>query len=741
MRVKSALWAGILGGLCWALMTFAVSGVLYAAPTEQAEALALVATSDSAGASPGLGTAQAAVISLAFWPGANPSLLSLVEKTPRLLLPPMTERPPQTLAETLAAWPVAVKTERCAVRETLLSALAELRKLPQTPRLVLLLCNDEKAAPCDLPVSAFREAQSRLAVILLRANENAVAWQDLALQSGGHFADCRHTTAGDNCLLQNLQRIYPDIELDAPYFNVDKGTTKLTLLAYGERGLSVKLQPPQGPPLDLTSRIIIPGGKARLAQPTAVGQLLSVADPPPGAWHLNYLGSHSPWYFREKKQAVEVVMPRAEFFADEALPLAVYIKTRGQIRRDSAAFKDVGCEARLFARREGEGEAGPVASVPLLDNGKAPDKVSGDGVFSATVPLTGLLGTISLDVSCESSLFIGHARRTFTVRAGSFLKRENATQDLTAGLSGSLLFSAPELTAGDGPTHYFIQLVDEEPQALVAALGKPGYYAAGLIPLEAGVYPLKLIAQRGETPLLDDRQETTIKLRVAPDPDRQKARRNLWIGLGLVAALVVGLGAILGAYLVKRRKQSAKPFLFKVPEAESAPSPASTPAVAAESAAASKAKAPSAESSFLRMDDDDDVEMPSNFGPPDSQSKVFVEDVSQRISEVVSVHAGEPIKADMDRPTLDQQALDNDGDSSLVSGLMMEKVKSWLDKKEESEAEAAPAAPATPAQPKEASEEDGAFKTLDSNDLDDIFGAKTPPVATAKNEDDEKPNP
>lgn len=716
MRARSALWRNILLGLGCVLVFGAQGGPASAAQATPAAALALVATAE--GQRPGIGLESRSQIALAlsFWPNAAPSLLLQADTTPRLLLPPMTERPLAQLAALLADWRAPKAAPRCAAKEALLKALDELGRLLQKPRLAVLLLNDPEAAPCGLAADAFRDAESRLLVIGDAPNAAAAAWQELATQSGGHYKSCFGANDADSCLVEALKLATPALEAVAPYFSVDTGTTKVSLWVHTRRGVPVKVQVPNGPALDLTSRISLPGARETLALPLPGGYLLTVSDPPAGAWQLQNIAGSSLALAAEQRQSLELVLPRTHFLDSESLPLAVYHTADGRIAREQRKLKDVGCEARLFGLAALSGAA--LAGAPLLDDGKAPDKVAGDGVYSGAVPLKGLLGPLTLDVSCQSSLFIGHVKHAIDVRHGDFLRRENDEAPLTADKAETLSFAAEALpeSGAEGPLRYFMQLADEEPQALAEALGKPGHFVGRLIPLGAvGVYPLSLIALRSESPLLDDRQQTLIKLRVVPDAEKQTTRRLLFVGLGLFALLVLGAAFVGWRILRKARKDAAEPALLEVPKAESL---------------SEKPKAPEPESAFMRIEEGDDVELPSGPEPAQPQSKVFVEDVSKRIGEVVSVHAAEPIKGELERPTLDEQSLDNDGDSSRVSGLMMEKVKTWLDQETPEEPAKGPAKePAAP-------QEEGAFKGLNSDDMDEIFGAKKPPAG--RSDADEK---
>lgn len=690
-------------------------------------------------AAPALPAATAAIWLLTAMPDLTPNLWLDAGKEPHVVLPLATRRPFEDIRTAADSLPTAAG-DACAAARSLAALSGSLGLDAREARTAFVLLEDARARPCDLEAGEWRLHRTGVIVLALAPLDDAEAWKNFALGTKGRFVDLAQDPHPLESVLRALNGVLDQAPLDhdGARFAIDHTTTKLTILARALKGRPVQLQAPNGRMVDLNRRLQLKDAAEHLVLSQGDTTLVSLRQPPSGPWTAVGADTATLLILSDSKQRLVPVLTRTRFLDSEELPVAVYLTEDGQLNRTSANFGDLGCQAGLTAK--GRDAA---AGASLLDDGRGADVAVGDGIFSARIPLKGLEGRFQLSLTCRSSMFVGSLVREVEVVHGALAAVETPKGSLPAGERASLLITqSDELPASDA-CEWRVRLNDEDELGMSILLNKPGQYAALLPAVAEGPAALDLTRECKDSPLLRDLQHLRLQKDSAPTMARI-AKLRTHILLGVFALL--GAAAVAGAlYLLKRRRRIAKE---KTAEEERKRAEAAPQRQRHAAAPPISAPLPEGEDgSFKRLEPDDDEEVPPEALTPvggaaakseadaiatPTVSQAFVSDVSDRLGEVVSVHAQAPVKADLERPDVDPQSLDHDGDSSRVSDVGFDSVKSWLDDAPgaapEASSEPDPAVAAPSAEAKEA-----AASPFSSRD---IFGSDDAPASDATAMDD-----
>ena len=245
--------------------------------------------------------------------------------------------------------------------------------------------------------------------------------------------------------------------------------------------------------------------------------MFQIKQPRVGLWALKGADNHSIVAITKSRQVVKLLLPRRRFAENENLILSSYLARDGNIVKLQDGAGEIGFIAELldFSKTQ-------VSSSPLLDDGKFPDTIKGDGVFSALIPLEGRSGNQSLRVVTRMQMLSRKVLDHILVDAGSWVDIIEPYKPIIQGHEAKLLielsealpyhpstkigavYDGRELKLRPDPSHRFRHL------ATLPAVEKPG------------LHELVIYKKASTSPLIIDKQIAKYNIKViAEDKTKQ----------------------------------------------------------------------------------------------------------------------------------------------------------------------------------------------------------------------------
>jgi|GEM_PF-6824533 len=596
--------------------------------------------------------------------------------------------------------------------------------------IVLIMGGADPVSPEELMVDDLIEAGIRLYVIRLVSGEmtdNWFEWEEAAISTNAMFIDC-----GDvNLLSQSLFDIYlravgPQLlEVTGDTFKVDRVTTEINLVTKIKQDLEYTLVSPDN------WRIKVKNGKTSAFHKRNVkisfhGSLMmcQIDQPKPGLWALKGADQDSVVAMTKSRQIVKLLLPRRRYAENEKLIITSYLARDGNIVRLQDKTEEIGFISELLDSSQTQ-----VSSSPLMDDGKFPDTIRGDGVFSAFIPLDGREGNQSLRVVTRMQMLSRKIIDHIQVDAGSWVDIIEPYEPILEGSEAKLLIELSE-------TPHIIQV----PKIYATYDGQklkfkpdPAHRYRHFTMLPAmqtpGLHELVIFKRASSSPLIVDKQSTRYNIMIV-------AKDNTLQILMIFGGIFIFINFTFGCYWFGRKwwnNRKSQPVEKDEDVVEEFPDDVERVEIQIDK----KEKT----SEISEKDDlaDRIEELESSLTPGEVSGEVLkdekaepakkpeeemesdklnmMESVSDRIGDIVAAQMGDPIKGDVDQSGLNAEDLDHDGDPDYAQSSTLDAVEKMLDfgmdasAMEESETE------------KETDEDAKKdFSGFSSDEMDELFG-------------------
>ncbi len=380
-------------------------------------------------------------------------------------------------------------------------------------------------------------------------------------------------------------------------------------------------------------------------------QVIHLNAPASGMWGVKGHDPKRAFALTRSRHSIEILLSRRVFAQDEMLVVAAYLARDGNVTRLPAPVQDIGVRAELLDEEE-DG----LFPTPLEDDGRPPDQFAADGVFSGMLSLEGRSGIQSLRVFARSNALSRSRLEHLKVFPENGMTLIQPKESVPTGKPFSVLVQLHPLIPTDAMRSFVVDF-GRESYDLNPVEGHPGLYRAEAPAfLGHGRVYLTLTRTMACSTLTSDRQSVRVPLIVQPPPEKTKAPIpwKMPALVGLVLTLFAGGGLFFRKYRALKRELPVEPLKeILAPE----PAPVSEPAPEGKSEPESE---------------EEPEDEPEPLSPAEESKKNegrMLDNVSQRIEEVMEAHVTEGAKTKSSRLGLNQEDLDNDSDSASVQDM------------------------------------------------------------------------
>lgn len=634
---------------------------------------------------------------------------------------------------------------------------------------ILIMGQTEPLSPDEFMVDDLIENGIRLYVIRLvdtEMTDSWLNWKEAAISTNGMFVTNKEIAQLPRTLFEiYLGAVNPQLlEITGDTFQVDRVTTEVTIVANIKKDEELTFVSPEN------WRVTIKNGKTSNFQNKNLKidtygsmVMLSVKQPKPGLWALKGADQESMIAMTKSRQIAKLLLPRRRFCENEDLIISSYLARDGNIVRLQDKTEEIGFIAELLDSSKTQ-----VSSSPLLDDGKFPDTIRGDGVFSCHIPLNGREGSQSLRVVTRMQMLSRKVLDHVQVDPGSWVDiiepYEPVMEEKEAKLLIELARTLPYHSSTRISATYDGEKLEFKPD--------PAHRFRHITTLPAknssGLHELIITKQSSSSPLMIDKQTIKYNIKVIAE-DNTKEIIIIFASLIIFLNLSVAGGIFARKWLkthklkffrrkkvqeVKeektvKRKPPPPPDKKKLEKAKDTvedrienleatftpgepaeiidvvPKKGEKPAqtetttkteAAAESGAPAKGDTPVKDDTPVKEGETGKGETePAHAREMEPERMDMMDSVSDRIGDIVAAHIKDQVKGDVDQSGLSMDDLDHDGDPEYASSATLDAMDKMLDFGFDS------GAPEETAEEK--SDSDDRFGNFSQDEMNELFGS------------------